>query len=405
MNNITDILKENLSCDDFIALFSGQYPLLKEYSSTPQDPLWHAEGDVKIHTNMVLDEGYKAIRGPASHLSEKDKVIYILACLFHDYAKPITTSNKEIKEQLRTVAPRHEGIGASLLFNMDPPLNLSAQDWLSVVQLTAYHHIPKRLVLHNKPKPDYARLARQVCSLELLYWLEYADMQGRLCADKEEQIDIINLFKIEAMEHGLWRSDGYDTLLPMIEERFPEKEKTFHNRVAEQAKIHFEEQRIYMLEEELSIAYNYMSQPHLIITCGMAGSGKSTWLNQNVGDYMRIELDAIRDRVSKGRANQTNDDEVVRIAHEALKQGLREKKNVVWDATNYRSDFRKRIIDAGVAYGAFTEIVAFNKPLSRLLKDNKEREHAVPQHAFDSMLRKFQWPEVGEAHSLKIIFQ
>lgn len=400
-----DIISQKMTCQDFIALFGDKYPLLKGFKSTPQDPEWHGEGDVEIHTDMVLGEMFKLIHGKASHLPETDKVILILSCLFHDYAKPITTKEQDIKGHIRVVAPRHEGIGASLLFNLDPPLGLDVQSWLSVIQLTAYHHIPKMLVIKDKPRPDYARLARQVKSLEMLYWLEYADMTGRTCPDKEDQIDILNLFMLESKEHGLWNSDGYAGLQDMVKAHFPDKDTFFHHRVAEHAKIHYEEQRIFMLEEELAIAYNYFDQPHLILTCGMAGAGKSSWINSNASNHHRIELDRIRDEIAKGRANQSRDDEVIRIAHDELREALRQKKNVIWDATNYRSDFRKRIIELGLAYGAYTEIVAFQKPLSRLVKDNREREHSIPNDAFESMLRKFQWPEIGEAHSLKLIHQ
>lgn len=399
-----DIINQKMTCRDFIALFKDDYPLLKDFKSTPQDPEWHAEGDVEIHTDMVLAQVHELIHTKASHLSDEDKAILVLAALFHDYAKPIATKEMEINDKVRIVAPRHEGLGASLLYNLNIPLGIDTKSWMSVIQLTAYHHIPKLLVIKDKSRPQYARLARQVKSLELLYWLEYADMRGRTCVDEQDQIDILDLFKIQAKEYGLWESDGYGKLTEMVTSHFPNDSKDFHRRVIENAKIHYEDERIFMLEEELAIAYNYTEQPHLILTCGMAGAGKSSWINENASDYYRIELDRIRDDIAKGRANQSKDDEVIRIAHNELRQALREKRNIIWDATNYRSDFRKRIIDLGLAYGAFTEIVAFHKPLGRLIKDNKEREHSIPDNAFNTMLKKFQWPEIGEAHTLRIIY-
>jgi predicted kinase len=403
MKRIAEILSQEMTCQDFIDLFGGDYPLLARFKDTPQDDEWHAEGNVHIHTDMVIKEAYLLINNEAQCLCNKDKIILILAALFHDYAKPLTTQLRDINGKERVVAPKHEGIGASLLFNLNSPLDLSAEDWLSVIQLTAYHHIPKLLVLKSKNKPKYARLARQVKSLSLLYYLEYADMKGRVCTDKQEQIDILDIFKLEAEAFGLWDNDGYDQVFKLAESHFPEHDKWLHERVAEHTKIHFEEDRIFMFEEELSIAFNYLEQPHLILTCGMAGSGKSTWIKDNLNGYHLIELDAIREQVSKQRSSQNKNDEVLRIAHEELKQALRDKKNILWDATNYRSDFRKRIIDLGVAYGAFTEIICFQKPLDRLSLDNKNREHRVPDEDFQRMLNKFQWPEVGEAHKLTII--
>jgi predicted kinase len=380
-----NILDNKMTCQDFIDLFGRDYPLLAQFKDTQQDDQWHAEGDVHIHTDMVINEAYALINNEASHLTCRQKTILILAALFHDYAKPITTQLREIKGIDRVVAPKHEGVGASLLFNLPAPLGISPKDWLSVIQLTAYHHIPKLLILKNKEYRHYVRLSRQVESLELLYLLECADMRGRSCKDKQEQIDIMDMFKIEAEDYDLWTSDPYGSLLPIIKENFPEHDDWLHTRVCDHAKIHLEEGKIFMPEEEISIAYQYLEQPHLILTCGIAGAGKSSWIDKNVPDYFIIELDAIRDRVSKGRANQNNNDEVVRIAHETLRQALREKKNIIWDATNYRSDFRKRIIDLGVAYGAFTEITCFQKPLPQLIIDNNNREHAVPKEDFEQI--------------------
>ncbi|MAW98057.1 MAG: hypothetical protein CMN72_00005 [Sphingomonas sp.] len=403
MKSINDILEQEIDCGKIIEIFGDQYPLFKQFVTTQQDPEWHAEGNVLVHTNMVIKEAYRLTKNESSHLSNREKVILILSACFHDYAKPLCTQYREIKGKERVVAPNHEFRGASLLFNLDPPLDLEPADWLSVIQLTAYHHIPKLLVIKNKPKKDYFRLSRQVPSMELIYYLEMADMLGRTCNDKQDQIEILELFKIEASELGIWNSDPYNEFINTIKENFPCQADEFHQRVLEHAKIHLEEERIHMLEEEIPIAYNYMEQPHVVILCGIAGSGKSTWANNNKTDYYHIEMDKIRDELSKGRSNQSNNSEVLRVAHEKLKCALRERKNVLWDATNYRYDFRKRIIETSVAYGAFTEIIVFQKPLSRLLKDNKSRKHSVPEEAINSMVLKFQMPEIGEAHKLTIM--
>lgn len=403
-NKTHPLLAKTWHCQDFIAHLGNEYPLLSAYESTQQDIEWHAEGNVLIHTDMVLDSVYALFQSKASNLSDREKIILILAACFHDYAKPISTTTREVKGKLRVVAPHHEALGASLLFNLNIPFDLTPQEWLSVIQLTAYHHIPKLLVTKGKERPEYARLARQVPSLELLYLLEYADMTGRTCDDKQEQLDIMDYFKLESDAFGFWGKSPYPFLHNMIKIHFPDKSDNTVLRIADHAMIHYEERRIFMIEEELSIAFNYLEQPHLLLTCGMAGAGKSSYLNKHYPDYHRIELDVIREKVSKGRFDQNSNDEVVRIAHEELKQALRDKRNIIWDATNYRSDFRKRIIDLGVAYGAFTEILAFHKPLSRLITDNNNREHAVPKEDFQKMLTKFQWPEVGEAHRLTLIF-
>ncbi|MDJ0575495.1 MAG: hypothetical protein QNJ65_10060 [Xenococcaceae cyanobacterium MO_234.B1] len=75
------------SIDEFVLGLGDRINLLKEYKSTPQDGEWHAEGDVHIHTGMVLDETYKILATEATHLSEERRLSLILGALLHDIAK------------------------------------------------------------------------------------------------------------------------------------------------------------------------------------------------------------------------------------------------------------------------------------------------------------------------------
>jgi hypothetical protein len=91
------------------------FPLLKLYKSTPQDPQWHAEGNVHIHTGMVLEETYRILATEAKHLNRERRLSLILGALFHDITKPLTTKQQEIQGLMRTVAPKHESKGRSYL--------------------------------------------------------------------------------------------------------------------------------------------------------------------------------------------------------------------------------------------------------------------------------------------------
>ena len=45
-----------------VAAWSGVLPLLTELEVTPQDPEWHGEGSVAVHTGMVLAEARRIWR-------------------------------------------------------------------------------------------------------------------------------------------------------------------------------------------------------------------------------------------------------------------------------------------------------------------------------------------------------
>ena len=72
LNRLARSHKPNFDeCVDFLAQY---FPLLLELSKTEQDKTWHAEGNVAIHTEMVLKELYKILESEASHIKgEKER--------------------------------------------------------------------------------------------------------------------------------------------------------------------------------------------------------------------------------------------------------------------------------------------------------------------------------------------
>lgn len=47
------------------------FPLLNEFEQTEQDSIWHAEGNVAIHTDLVLKALYELLAAEASHITGK----------------------------------------------------------------------------------------------------------------------------------------------------------------------------------------------------------------------------------------------------------------------------------------------------------------------------------------------
>ena len=58
-----------------------------ELDRVPQDPEWHPEGDVFVHTQLVIDRARELI----DDLSYPKQVTVMLAALAHDFGKPATT--------------------------------------------------------------------------------------------------------------------------------------------------------------------------------------------------------------------------------------------------------------------------------------------------------------------------
>lgn len=64
-------------------------PEIEGLVDCPQDPEWHPEGDVFVHTCHVVDAA--AVVADREQLDDNDRLILMFAALAHDFGKPMTT--------------------------------------------------------------------------------------------------------------------------------------------------------------------------------------------------------------------------------------------------------------------------------------------------------------------------
>lgn len=250
----------------------------------------------------------------------------------------------------------------------------------------------------------YHAVARRA-SPELLYWLERADMQGRECTDKAEQIEILELFRAECETNGIWKGDPYEDFRREVETRLEGHPSLTQKRILWQGIRAYESGDIVMLEESFARFYRFIdSQAHLVILCGPSGSGKTTFVEAALEGYEVVSPDRIREDEFSGRLRKRDQGTVFHQAREALRASLRKPESVVWDATNLRRDQRQRLTGLGLDYKAFVSLVVLQKPESVLFEHNRVRsERAVPEEVLLKQLRRFQLPDIDEAHDLMVV--
>jgi len=143
---------------------------------TPQDPEWHPEGDVWIHTLLAVDQAVPLLEG----LDTARAHAVMLGVLCHDLGKPETT--QLLEGRLRSYGHEEAGL---------PPTNALLDRW-NVHRLHGYDVRAQVLGLvgnHLKPGQFYddrervsdgaiRRLARK-CEPALLYRVARADCLGR----------------------------------------------------------------------------------------------------------------------------------------------------------------------------------------------------------------------------------
>jgi len=142
----------------------------------PQEPEWHPEGDVWVHTLMVVDE----TRSVIDDLDRGRRLAMMLGAVCHDFGKPLTTA--VIDGRIRSPGHEPEGIAPTLAW-LDR-LNLHTIDGFDVrhhvVGLVAYHLAPGMWHKSTSPVGDgaFRRLSQKV-DLELLARFARADCRGR----------------------------------------------------------------------------------------------------------------------------------------------------------------------------------------------------------------------------------
>ena len=155
------------------------FPELESLVGVPQEPEWHPEGDVDVHTMMVADEARKLI----DDLPYEKQVTVMLAAIAHDFGKPPTTQHFD--GRWRSHAHDEAGVEPTISFldrlGIYTLNNFDVRE--HVIQLVRYHLKPGEFYkaeLRNNPVGDgaFRRLARKV-EPDLLYRVAKADSLGR----------------------------------------------------------------------------------------------------------------------------------------------------------------------------------------------------------------------------------
>ncbi len=174
---------------DWNQLESG-FEWVSRMKDVPQDAIYHAEGNVAIHTQMVL---VALTAEPAFLLLDtQEQEILWAAALLHDVEKYNTTVLEDDGRITSNGHARKGAMAARQILYRDVPAPLSIRE--QVVGLVRYHGLP--LWIFEKPDPAKALI---MASMEVntmwLALLARADVLGRICVDTEEL-----LFKIVCFE-------------------------------------------------------------------------------------------------------------------------------------------------------------------------------------------------------------
>jgi len=154
------------------------FPEMKALVGCEQEPDWHPEGDVWVHTLLVVDEARRLLDEVG--WDRPRRVAIMLGAVCHDFGKPATT--EFLDGRIRSRNHEEEGVAPATAFL--ERLNVHTIEGLDVrrevLGLVAHHLKPGMFASSTTPAGDgaYRRLAQKV-NLELLALLATADCLGR----------------------------------------------------------------------------------------------------------------------------------------------------------------------------------------------------------------------------------
>ncbi|GAA1812629.1 phosphatase domain-containing protein [Nesterenkonia flava] len=153
---------------------------------------------------------------------------------------------------------------------------------------------------------------------------------------------------------------------------------------------------------------------HLTVLRGLPGSGKSTSARQRVAEDPTSRVIVSRDgfrtmlRGDGTRPHGVHEDEVTAMSHHAVRTLLGADKHVYVDDTNLPHRRVREWFGLAEQCAATWDVCDFtNLNLDTVLRQNAQREHAVPEDVIRRMHQKFvaggaktpeQWEPVGSNH-------
>ena len=313
---------------------------------TLQDPAWHGEGDVWVHTRMVCES--LVASDDWKTCQPLERFVLFMAALLHDVGKPHCTK----MENGRIVAPNHARHGAKWARRfLYETLGMTGECFdvrESIVSLIRRHTLPYN-ILNREDAVHEVVTVSTIASCRLLAILSNADINGRINENKNQSLESVNLFCQFAEEN-----DCLDRPYPFASDHT--RYAYFSGTLAHPGETLYDD-----------------TWGEVVLMSGLPASGKDTYIEHHFADRPVISLDALRQQMKIS----WDDDQtpVIEAARKQARHYLRSKTPFVWNATNLRAYFRRSIIRLCGDYKASVRMVYLENDLPTLLQRNRSRVH------------------------------
>ncbi|MFC0179502.1 AAA family ATPase [Thorsellia kenyensis] len=350
------------------------YPELNEGKTTDQDSIYHAEGNVWIHTQMVVEQMVES--KDYKDASKEGKLILFLSALLHDIAKPKTTVIDE--KTGRISHPNHSPMGAimarQLLWFQGTPFAIREE----IAQLIFNHQKPYYLLVQKNPEHLITKISYEV-NFHFLLVLANADTKGRINPDIP--ITLKRLKKLRKLAIELQCIDK-----PRFTNCGVARRKYAYDKIT-----------------PLTVEQNEPKGSHIHLLVGLPASGKNYWVEKNYPHQPVVSFDdaLIELGLKYGEDHKAVAQHTFNKADYLLKSGT----DFIWNATNLRKSARLKLLERCYKYDAKVTIVYIEcEPILLGQRNNSRKDNTyVPLEAMQRKINYWEVPQVWEADEIKYV--
>lgn len=356
------------------ALALSLVPKLAPLAITPQDSVYHAEGDVWTHTQMVCQELTRL--QAYQEADPTSRFVLFFAALLHDLSKPACT----VLEPDGTISSKgHSALGAidarKVLWQAGVPFEVRER----ICAIISTHQVPFFAMGHDR------RGRRPEFIVHTLSWdgrvadlcaVAEADMRGRVSIHQAKALDDMAVFELLTREERCWDRP----------KAFPDP----HTRL----------QYVRSLGSiPLEAPFHQPTGSRVTVLAGLPAAGKDTWAARHGNGRAVLSFDDAKASLNI-KPGQTAG-AAVHLVYDQAKRLLREQAPFIWNATHLTPLMRSKTLDLLFRYQAEVEIVYLEVPYQELMERNGKRNSTLSNKKLELMLRHWTIPSVTEAHNVR----
>jgi predicted kinase len=368
--------------------FMESIPEFAKLGECQQNPKWHSEGTALQHTKLA-DEKFRTevLTGDDVfyELNDDTELLIIRAAIvLHDIGKGVTTSiGKDGNWHSYGHEIEGEKIARVLLWKED----IFVREM--ICSIIRYHMEPLRIFESKNWLSKMIEIGTRI-PWKFLYYVKMADLLGSVQLNGGTMAD--DLMKMEFIKTTAKTLNIWD--------------KTSQTNELSKLTKHFSSRDFFPWK----VPNN--NNTTAVIMIGLPGSGKNTWIENNVSKYpdaVHISRDDIRVDLGFCQPGEkylgTNDEEekVTEIYNAKLYDAIKNKKNIILNNVHLKKKYRESAVNIIRKAGYFVEYVYVEAPT---IEDNySRRDGQITPERIEIMALSFEWPDTNEYDKLTIAKQ